>query len=153
MTTDRAEISRRLRAARALAVPTADELEARRLAGRRADATLTVEELAERALVKANGITANLIGETERANRDARPMELTVIAQACGLSDQFFNALDAFMPAKLESRLERVELALEGLLPLSGAEDDVRRTLGDLPSDRSESPSEAATRASRKPPH
>jgi hypothetical protein len=70
---ERAEASRRLKAARALA-------------------GVKVSELAEREPLRANGITANLIGETERQERDARPMELRVIAEALDLPPWFFTA-------------------------------------------------------------
>lgn len=98
-TTDRRRtISRRLKAARALAGLTVTEL--------------AVEE------VQANGITASLIGETERQERDARPMELEVLARACGLPEPWFTASydrlaepDSVIAA-VDARLARIEGAL-----------------------------------------
>ena len=100
---ERAEVSRRLKAARALA-------------------GVKVSELAEREPLRANGITANLIGETERQERDARPMELRVIAEALDLPPWFFTAdLRASTPPpgtiseadEMGAKLEGFETALE----------------------------------------
>jgi transcriptional regulator with XRE-family HTH domain len=99
---ERAEVSRRLKAARALA-------------------GVKVSELAEREALRANGITANLIGETERQERDARPMELRVIAEALDLPSWFFTTdLNASSPPpgnmevadEMGARLEGFETAL-----------------------------------------
>lgn len=100
---ERFEVSRRLKAARALA-------------------GVKVSELAEREALRANGITANLIGETERQERDARPMELRVIAEALDLPAWFFTAdlgVSTPPPGKMSeaeemgARLEGFETALE----------------------------------------
>jgi transcriptional regulator with XRE-family HTH domain len=100
---DRTEVSRRLKAARALA-------------------GVKVTELAEREPLRANGITANLIGETERQERDARPMELRVIAEALELPAWFFAAefrpsasepSDASATNQLVARLDALGTLLE----------------------------------------
>lgn len=71
---DREVVRRRLRAARMLA-----------------DFT-NPARLAEQPLCQANGITESLIVDTERKARDALPMELETIAEACGLPRQWFTA-------------------------------------------------------------
>jgi hypothetical protein len=85
-------------------------------------AGVKVAELADREPLRANGITANLIGETERQERDARPMELRVIAEALDLPPWFFTAdLSASTPPpgkmseadEMGARLEGFETALE----------------------------------------
>jgi transcriptional regulator with XRE-family HTH domain len=100
---DRAEVSRRLKAARALA-------------------GIKVTELAAREPLRANGITANLIGETERQERDARPMELRVIAEALDLPAWFFTAelrpptpepSDGSAAAQIVARLDALGTLLE----------------------------------------
>jgi hypothetical protein len=94
----------------------------RRLKAGRALAGVKVAELAEREPLRVNGITANLIGETERQERDARPMELRVIAEALELPTWFFTAdLHSSEPpagkasavTELTSRLDRFETVLE----------------------------------------
>lgn len=95
----RDEVRRRLRAARALA-------------------GLTVAELARHELVAANGLTVSTIGETEREDRDAKPMELEVLARACGLRPDWFTVPLGRLGHQetvwlaLAQRLERIEQAL-----------------------------------------
>jgi hypothetical protein len=89
----------------------------------RALAGVKVAELADREPLRVNGITANLIGETERQERDARPMELRVIAEALELPTWFFTAdLRSSAPpasetssgvSELASRLNHLETVLE----------------------------------------
>lgn len=92
---DRAEVSRRLKAARALR-------------------GIKVTELATREPLKRNGITANLVGETERQERDAREMELRVIAEALDLPATFLLAEDPFAVAGAPApQLDRIAALLE----------------------------------------
>lgn len=90
----------------------------RRLRAARALAGLTVAELAQHELVAANGLTVSTIGETERADRDAKPMELEVLARACGLRPDWFTAplghpgYPESLLAALGQRLGRIEQAL-----------------------------------------
>jgi hypothetical protein len=57
---------------------------------------VTVKELATMGELPANQISANLIGETERRERDARPMELRAIADALQVPYSFLMAEDPF---------------------------------------------------------
>lgn len=93
---DRSEVSRRLKAARALR-------------------GVKVTELAKHELLQRSRITANLIGETERQERDAREMELRVIADALELPPGFLLADDPFAHATddgIAQRLDRIESQL-----------------------------------------
>jgi transcriptional regulator with XRE-family HTH domain len=115
---ERADISRRLKAARALA-------------------GVKVAELADRQQLRANGITANLVGEIERQERDARPMELRVIAEALELPGWFFTAeLGPSTPAPsvasdesgvvrrldaLETVLKRIDSRLDSVVAVAEA--------------------------------
>lgn len=85
------------------------ERDSRRLKAARALAGVTVPELAARAPVKANGITANLIGETERQERDARPMELRVIAEGLGLPEWLLTGEITSEAQLLADILDRVD--------------------------------------------
>lgn len=80
---DRAEISRRLKAARWLAGGVDDR-------GR--PTPVSPEDLALREPLQRNGITANAISEIERLIKDARPMELREIAAALDLPPSWFDA-------------------------------------------------------------
>lgn len=107
----RDEVRRRVRAARALA-------------------GLTVAELAQHELVVTNGLTVSTIGETERGSRDAKPMELEVLARACGLRPDWFTVpLDHLGDPEtawiaLARRVARIEQALDISRP--GGEDRTR---------------------------
>lgn len=79
---DKAEISRRLKAARWLAGGVDDN-------GR--VIPLSPEDLAQRAPLADNGITANAIREIEQLKKDARPMELREICRALDLDARFFD--------------------------------------------------------------
>jgi protein-disulfide isomerase-like protein with CxxC motif len=98
---DRSELARRLKAARALAGYTKPET------------------LAQQPLLLANGIKASRIKEMEsvKGRVEVRPMELDVIAEACGLPREFFSAPFERMAenAALAERMEAVERALEAL--------------------------------------
>lgn len=61
---------------------------------------LSPAQLAERSPLPENGISAYLIGETERMERRARPMELQMIAKAIGVPYEFFVSgwLEAELP-------------------------------------------------------
>ena len=98
---DRRELARRLKAARALAGFTKPEA------------------LAQHPLVAENRIKASRIKELEsvKGRIEVRPMELEVIARACGLPGEWFSApFERLRTARsLEERLERVEQRLAGL--------------------------------------
>lgn len=106
---DRAEISRRLKAARWLAGGVDEK-------GR--PLPLSPEDLAQREQLKRNGITANAISEIERLVKDARPMELREISDALGLSRAWFTADE---PAAESPQLARIEEMLSQLLGARGA--------------------------------
>lgn len=96
---DRAETSRRLKAAR-------------QLGGFSKPAAL-----AEHPVCKQNGITASLIRQTETMRRDARPMELAAIAEACDLPPEFFTMpLDRLSNVAIAARLAALERKLDALL-------------------------------------
>jgi transcriptional regulator with XRE-family HTH domain len=124
-TVDRDEISRRLRAARALAVPTEDELAARK----RPVVGITVEELAAR--VGQDGLGAKTIGNMERGDGPALKPQLREIAEACGVPYAFFTA-DLVMLEEvpvtgetLRAQLDRHERLLREItasLPTAGQE-------------------------------
>lgn len=96
----------------------------RRLRAARALAGVTVAELARHELVARNGLTVSTIGETEREDRDAKPMELEILARACGLQPDWFTIPlgrlgdQEIAWVALGQRLARIEQAL-------GIEDDV----------------------------
>lgn len=104
----RAEISRRLKAARWLA---GDVRESTKGNGWEAIA-LTPEELAQRAPLPANQITANKLGTIERMERHTPPMELAAIAEALGLQADWFS-VDA--TAKRVDALDLLTRALADL--------------------------------------
>lgn len=79
---DRAEVSRRLKAARWLRGGTDAK-------GR--PVPLSPAELAQRDQLQRNGITANAIAEIERMVKDAKPMELREIREALELPDNWFD--------------------------------------------------------------
>jgi hypothetical protein len=85
---DNLEIRRRLRAARALAKPTKDEL---RDGDPDPSRGITVVELAAR-VQDEWPVSAKTLGAIERGEREARPMELRTIAAACDLPYEFFTA-------------------------------------------------------------
>lgn len=96
---ERSEVSRRLKAARALR-------------------GVKVTELAQRDPLKRNGISANLIGETERQERDAREMELRTIAGALDIPESFLLSDDPFEFSDLSipARLDHLEGMVTDLL-------------------------------------
>ena len=71
-------------------------------------------ELAAMEPLRVNGISANLIGETERQDRDARPMELRVIAEALDLPAAFFEQEQIGVSAQLD----HIERKVDGVLRL-----------------------------------
>jgi hypothetical protein len=84
----RAEIARRLKAARWLA---GSHRENRRGKTGREVVSLSTGDLAARAQLVDNGITATLLGAIERMERHTPPMELHAIADALGLPHSWFE--------------------------------------------------------------
>lgn len=124
---DTTEIRRRLRAARALAVPSEAELDGEPDPGR----GITVEELTAR-LQPEWPISAKTIGAIERGEREARPMELRTIAAACSLPYEFFTADFAVLgdaPTGLVERMARLEELLSRFAPLAELDADETETL------------------------
>jgi len=101
----RGEISRRLKAARALR-------------------GVDVKTLARHPVMRANLITANLIGETERQDRDARPMELRAVAEALDLPYEWFTAEDPFDAIRSTNRdqLQEIRDLLDEIITVRGRE-------------------------------
>jgi|ERR1035437_1756201 transcriptional regulator with XRE-family HTH domain len=83
----RAEIARRLKAARWLAGDT--QLDGK---GKRKPAALSPQALAARSPLPENSITASLIGSIERMERHTPPMELDALAAALGVTADYFSA-------------------------------------------------------------
>lgn len=112
----------------------------RRLKAARALAGMTVAELARHELVVANGLTVSTIGETEREDRDAKPMELEVLARACGLRGDWFTVPLGRLGAQetvwvaLAQRLTRIEEALnirdDGDGAAQAFEQEIERAVG-----------------------
>lgn len=97
---DRAELIRRLKAARALGGFTKPEA------------------LAMQPLLVENGIKESRIRELEsmKGRADARPMELAIIARACGLPEEFFSAsFERMSDPGPSERLVRLEQAVTHL--------------------------------------
>lgn len=86
----RAEISRRLKAARWLVGSVDMNHKTSKGRPKPMPQPLTREKLAERQLLVDNGITANMLGEIERLDRPVFPMEITVIADALEIPASFF---------------------------------------------------------------
>lgn len=97
----RAEIARRLKAARWLAGTV--EPSAKGKTGY-AVAELTQVQLAQHPDLRANEITASLIGAIERMERPPRPMELEQIALALGQPPDYFRALGRVKPSDEDLR-------------------------------------------------
>ncbi len=136
-----------------MATPSREDL-SRRLHAARVLAGLSQADLATKLREQGLRLGRDTLGQIERGVRErVSPHELRAIAEACELPPEFLLDADYFKPRRddVDSRLERLEVAMEGLLPLSGAEDDVRRTLGDLPGERTAPTSAGATRASGTP--
>lgn len=96
---DRAEVSRRLKAARWLAGGTNEK---------GLVAPLETRDLAQRPQLAENRISANRLEEIEQLKVDARPMELDKIAEAMGLPSSWFRAtkvapLTLDVPAAMEA--------------------------------------------------
>lgn len=83
----RAEIARRLKAARWLAGDTTIDAK-----GKRRPTALSPQELAMRSPLPENNITASLIGSIERMERHTPPMELDALAGALGVPSDYFSA-------------------------------------------------------------
>lgn len=83
----RAELARRLKAARWLAGGTRPNVKGK--AGYEVTA-LTPEDLAKRPGMAENQITASKIGSIERMERHTPPMEIATIARALGLPETWF---------------------------------------------------------------
>lgn len=104
----RAEIARRLKAARWLAGGVDPSK-----TGKTGYAVteLTQVRLAEDPNLKANEITASLIGAIERMERPPRPMELEQIALALGQPADYFRDVVALSPTDAAEALARHVLA------------------------------------------
>jgi transcriptional regulator with XRE-family HTH domain len=87
---DRDETGRRIRAARALAAPTEQELEERHRKRAKPTTGITVAELAAR--IDSDGLGAKTLGNMERGDTPALRPALSEIARACGLPYEFFTA-------------------------------------------------------------
>src|SRR4051794_31623008 len=97
---ERAELIRRLKAARALGGFTKPEA------------------LAMHPLLKENGIKESRIRELEsmRGRADGRPMELAIIARACGLPEEFFSAtFDRMESPSAGERIQNLERDVSAL--------------------------------------
>lgn len=105
---DRAEVSRRLKAARWLAGGLDDK-------GR--PVPLSPDELAAREPLVSNGISANAIAEIERMYKDARPMELRELAEALGMAPWWF--LDVPIAERVPATQRSVTDLLEALVSQS----------------------------------
>lgn len=86
----RAEIARRLKAARWLA----GGCRTKNGGNGVEPVALTAEELADRQPLKSNGITAYRIGTIERMEHHTPPMELDAIADALGVARRYFRPED-----------------------------------------------------------
>jgi transcriptional regulator with XRE-family HTH domain len=118
--------------------------ERRRLRAARAYADFSLDELAERVQLGRSTLI-----RVDNGERNLKDMEKVAIARACGLPEAFFTAdfaRLAELPPSLEERLAAIEAAV---LPLSGLEQDLAETLGRLrpPSD---GPTEAEERGPRR---
>ena len=113
---DRSELARRLKAARALA-------------GFTKPATLAAQPL-----MQENGIKASRIREMEsvKGRVEVRPMELEVIARACGLPEEWFTApFERLRTGRsLGERLDSLEGLVRALSP--GDLDETLRRLAQL---------------------
>jgi transcriptional regulator with XRE-family HTH domain len=97
---------------------TAEETRRRRIRAARALADLTVEELAD--AIDAKGLKAKTLGAIERGEREVRPHELRAIAEACGLPYEFFTADFNILTAphhgsNLAERMDELEADLKEL--------------------------------------
>jgi hypothetical protein len=112
----RAEIARRLKAARWLAGSIREN--ARGKTGYEV-VSLAAEELAQRPGMAENGITATLLGAIERMERYTPPMELRAIREAMGLPEGWFTD-----PAPVEvsaaGQMARIEDLLSQLAAAAG---------------------------------
>lgn len=142
---DREEISRRLRAARALAVPTDEELATRK----RPVVGITVEELAAR--VAQDGLGAKTIGNMERGVGPALRPQLREIAEACGVPYEFFTVDLALLGPQqeelgVEERLATLEDFIRSeVVPLLAVQDEA--AISELASERSGESSDTAAPA------
>lgn len=101
---EQAERRRRIRAARMLAMPTADEIAARIARdedGDREHQGLTQPELAARLKASGERLGFELLSKLERGDRDVGPHHMRRIAEACCLPHSFFTldfwAVDEFI--------------------------------------------------------
>lgn len=133
---DRDETSRRIRAARALAAPTPDELAARK----RPVVGITTRELAARIDMKRLGYKT--LGNMERGDAPALRPALSEIAKACGLPYEFFTADLATLGeradvderfAQVERNLrEQIDAVRRELAAIQPADDEVPQPPGEL---------------------
>lgn len=123
MEVDRAELIRRMKAARALGGFTAPS------------------KLAMHPLLRENGIKDSRLRELEsmKGRADVRPMELEVIARACGLPPEFFSA-----------SFERMATPSDGER-LTALTDEVHRALDEIGASRVRQAVRGAGQGSRSP--
>jgi hypothetical protein len=127
----RAEVARRLKAARWLAgTVRIDEK------GKARVVALSPQELAERPPLPENEITSHLIGAIERMERPTRPMELTSIAHALRVPKTWFSESPTAINASLENVMADVALGLKALADPEVARQDpeLRRRLAQFES-------------------
>lgn len=118
----RAEIARRLKAARWLAGTIGPSTKGR--TGYEVKA-ITPAELAARDPLPANDLTATKLGAIERMERKATPMELEKIAEALGVARDYFTMADGLRPAEAHvaqilNSPELMTAVLEQLVELAG---------------------------------
>jgi transcriptional regulator with XRE-family HTH domain len=106
---DREAIGRRIRAARALGVPSEAELARRK----RPQPGLTHDDVADR--IGLDGYSAKTIGNMERGDTPALRPALTEIAKACGIDPAFFDLDVAHIGADGDGRVDQLEQRLETL--------------------------------------
>lgn len=107
----RAEIARRLKAARWIAGSTQPKTDGKGKIPHEV-AALSPADLASRHPLPENGITATLIGAIERMERPTKPMELAALAEALGMPREWFptraaGASSSLTPESLRGLLER----------------------------------------------
>lgn len=116
-----AEMRRRLRAARALAAPSAAEIEERSRARKRVgdvEQGISTKELAARLGAEGERLGADTLSLMERGGREILPKDMRAIARACDLPYAFFTS-DFWLLQALEEYWPDEEQALGNLADLS----------------------------------
>jgi transcriptional regulator with XRE-family HTH domain len=113
----RAEVARRLRAARWLAGEHREKPPGKRRGKVEYEiAALSPEDLAKRQPLVENNISATLLGSIERMERHTPPMELDAIARALGVPATWFE-LDAPSPESVDETDDQISRAAALLAP------------------------------------